>query len=46
MAKKSNKSIRADVEAKRKVAAKEKAEDKAKRQKGIQKQLNSKRKPK
>ena len=44
MAKKSNKSIRADVEAKRKAAAKEKVEDKAKRQKGIQKQL--KRKPK
>ena len=39
MAKKSNKSIRAEVAAKRKAAAKEKTKDDAKRRAGVRKQI-------
>ena len=46
MAKKSNKSIRAEVAAKRKVAAKDKAKDTAERRAGVRKQIKATKKPK
>ena len=46
MAKKSNKSIRAEVASKRKATAKEKAKDDAERRRGIQKAIKKAKKPK
>lgn len=46
MAKKSNKSIRTEVAAKRKAAAKDKAKDRVERQAGVRKQIKATKKPK